>query len=1146
MKTKTIKLSVGLILSTTLGVSQSQGQVAPKEPDAEDETIVLSPFVVNAEEDTGYQATSVLSGSRLRTPLSEIAAPISVITSDFMRDTNSTTLRDLLVYTTNTEVGGFDGNYSGVDKSSNFSQSISLLSNANGPTRVRGLSSADLTRSFFPTLVPLDGYNTERIEISRGANAMLFGLGSPAGIINANLKTPSLTRDRYMFTTSVGRFGSFRNLVDIDESLFKDQLGVRIMLLDDDKKYKQKFTFNHDRRLFVAAKWASRKIGRTEINVDFERGLIDSSRPRPTPPVDRLSAWYDPNVLNKITKNPGNGDADVADPVITAHLDTAGRWFNRQAAVWADPNSSIQGGPGLPETMPGTGGVDPFQVWSAVANYASAANSPLHFLNRNFGLPTGVALNGLWKNQEILDSSVFDFYNYNLEGPNKGVWDDFDALNINLRQTFWSDSVGFELAHNREESDQTRFNQILHDEYGVMIDMITHLFDGSPNPNFGRPYFVGEAAGGTSAAERRGDRATAYAEFDFKRFTRPEGAISRIFGRHVLTGTYSKLESSSFATGFSGYGYTLDQNQYADDPNATGYPFWAGMHYLGDRIDHLNSPQGAHIRGVVTERVPKTTAQALIYDRRVDQWVNAPVTTIDWQNNRDLLYTSASKSRNEAKSLSLTWQSTILDGTVSGIVGWRRDTFKSFSPGALQRAPITNEVLPFDPAWTYNPTPSVEAEGSSRSWGVVVHTPRFIKKYYPRGLDINLAYNEGSNFRPSATTANAYGEAFPSPSGESEDMSAIVSAFDGKLVLRVTKYETSQLNDRSTFMVPFWIGNGIIRGMNGLRTTPVHEAIINKWFGFEPGDPNYLPLRASLSNPAQQNNVVPPLTAAEVAARNLWFSQRTREEWLRPVDPKLAETWSFVQNAAGTWSATTPANVGNVADTVSKGLEFELTYNPTKTWRIFATVAQQEASRAGLGADFADFVERNKGIWLDGNRIMATRTIEMDGFEDITHFNGFGANMVGLTTVNNLYVPYLIALSADGAPVDELREWRANVVTNYTFASGRFKGFSIGGAARWQSRSAIGFPAIYEPEADLYISDVRNPFYADAELDVDLTVSYTRKIVRDKVDWTIQLNVRDIFGSDALIPIQAQPDGSIASARIPQANLWTITNSFAY
>ena len=37
--------------------------------------------------------------------------------------------------------------------------------------------------------MPFDTYNTNRVDMVRGANSILFGLGSPAGIINTTLQS---------------------------------------------------------------------------------------------------------------------------------------------------------------------------------------------------------------------------------------------------------------------------------------------------------------------------------------------------------------------------------------------------------------------------------------------------------------------------------------------------------------------------------------------------------------------------------------------------------------------------------------------------------------------------------------------------------------------------------------------------------------------------------------------------------------------------------------------------------------------------------------------------------------------------------------------------------------------------------------------
>ncbi|MCM2275471.1 MAG: hypothetical protein NDI75_11850, partial [Candidatus Didemnitutus sp.] len=72
------------------------------------------------------------------------------------------------------------------------------------------------------------------------------------------------------------------------------------------------------------------------------------------------------------------------------------------------------------------------------------------------------------------------------------------------------------------------------------------------------------------------------------------------------------------------------------------------------------------------------------------------------------------------------------------------------------------------------------------------------------------------------------------------------------------------------------------------------------------------------------------------------------------------------------------------------------------------------------------------------------------------------------------------------------------------------------------------------------------PFYGDEDLDVDLWLRYARKLKNGKVRWSIQFNIRDVLGNDDLIAVTAQPNGQVASFRIPQPKQWTLTNTFAF
>ena len=49
------------------------------------------------------------------------------------------------------------------------------------------------------------------------------------------------------------------------------------------------------------------------------------------------------------------------------------------------------------------------------------------------------------------------------------------------------------------------------------------------------------------------------------------------------------------------------------------------------------------------------------------------------------------------------------------------------------------------------------------------------------------------------------------------------------------------------------------------------------------------------------------------------------------------------------------------------------------------------------------------------------------------------------------------ATALDNTVSNEQREWRYTAVTTYRFMEGRFRGFSIGGAGRWETSAATGY-----------------------------------------------------------------------------------------
>jgi hypothetical protein len=151
------------------------------------------------------------------------------------------------------------------------------------------------------------------------------------------------------------------------------------------------------------------------------------------------------------------------------------------------------------------------------------------------------------------------------------------------------------------------------------------------------------------------------------------------------------------------------------------------------------------------------------------------------------------------------------------------------------------------------------------------------------------------------------------------------------------------------------------------------------------------------------------------------------------------------------------------------------------------------------------------------------------------------------------------AAAADGAAVQELRKWRANVVANYDFQGERLKGFGVGTGVRWLDKAAVGYPVISlradltpvpagAPAllSDVRVSDVRHPFYGPEETRYDGWISYQRKILNGKIGMRMQLNVRNLFTHNELVPVTINPDGKVAVWSVAEGRKVTFSTRFSF
>ncbi|HEY0945233.1 MAG TPA: TonB-dependent receptor, partial [Opitutaceae bacterium] len=449
-------------------------------------------------------------------------------------------------------------------------------------------------------------------------------------------------------------------------------------------------------------------------------------------------------------------------------------------------------------------------------------------------------------------------------------------------------------------------------------------------------------------------------------------------------------------------------------------------------------------------------------------------------------------------------------------------------------------------------------EDDSTSYGVVVHLNKLIGDRDPLPINVSVSYNKSDNFQVTNTRRNVYGTPIANPTGETKDYGVLLSTKDGKFSLRAVKYETSVTNANAELSNPAGIGGTIAQGLR-FRNVFLYDLALYDWGSREsPQQRNTWGGPAgSFSFPTADSSItVEEGRAREDAAIRTW-----NEIQAYLTDKGFFEAWGFTPQPLSVltdrttyeanpgayvppdtsrvfaYVATAPQGFTVTADTESKGYEFELTANPLPNWRVAFNASKTEATRNTVGdADLTELID-----FLDSKLYNPDGTPSLAGA-----MPQFGNT--GLSINNNNYNPwhagYTLMKIQEGAAAPEIRKWRYNVVTNYMFTHGVLKGVGLGASYRWQDKVVIGYPVIQEGARFTY--DLSRPYYGPEEDAVDLWASYERKLT-DKIRWKIQLNVRNAFAKEELIPISVQPDGQTwASVRIAPNQEWFVTNTFSF
>ncbi len=1016
------------ILTTVFQLPALLAQTAVPAPTKADETLVLTPFEVSSAKDDGYAATETLAGTRMRTNLRDVGASLSILTPEFLRDLGVNSLEQALLYTPS--VDATEGDNTDINRASGSQMRFGTGQSFS----IRGFNTnagnQSISHDFFTALDPTDNYNLERITLSLGPNALLIGVGNPQGTAVTTTKRALLTRRRTEVQTQADTNGSRRVSIDHNQPLIGNKLAFRLNLLHDEARDFRKYEGKNQDRLTVsvtARPWADTKL--TFNHESYSLGVNASSlvwgfdasvlrwAAAGKPTVEFLPAGLTWTATRPYVDARGN-----PIPVARGVVDADGFV---DARTDFDPNLALNQSTGNQLTwIAGLNLANPmvntrYQGNLAVASFGGQASN--NYMSKDpwsaLGLSKSTNLNGgTWDHPS---------------SRQHGRWSQVLVEQKLLENLFLE--LGGNVALHQLNQDPNNFS-------AVTIDPNRYLPDGSPNPGYLVPYSENASMQYRPIKNRSAEyRATLSYELDLTKRHRWLGLhnfaglsqISRSDSEQDLTRVYNFATVGLPTTG----GWTSDAVSATNLLRTRVYFVNGNVPTMPDSIQVQNNL--ALLNG---------------YGKFVGATANeqAPI------NLGRQSFLGAIKSKFTAEALSLGWQARWFGGRLVTVVGYREDDTKSY--GIPTRRTVVVPSIPgaatdplkqyFDLAQNipYNDTPSIVADGISRTYGAVYHALGWL----------SFTYSRSNNFLPvsNATWVDALGRPAPNSAGQTIDYGVRLSLLQGKLSLGVNKFETSADNQARN-------ANASVGGTRNILTRLRANYKV-------PGDPYFADLLEANSYPVDTGNV--------------------------------SDTWSYV----------------------AEGYEMNLTYNPSRNWRV-ALSGSINTNELGdhlkaLGTYlYTDSKYQGLGTWK--KFAAELRKIEAGQASTIFALNPTSDTARTQAAADALYLEqqtaaqeklWLDEQAITGVTTARNGKYAFNGLVTRVFHEGRLKGWTVGGNYRWRSANTLGYERLRDaagaPTGNL---DVTRPLFGKELWDIGAMVSYQRRIF-GKVNLRTQLNIQNL------------------------------------
>ncbi len=241
-------------------------------------------------------------------------------------------------------------------------------------------------------------------------------------------------------------------------------------------------------------------------------------------------------------------------------------------------------------------------------------------------------------------------------------------------------------------------------------------------------------------------------------------------------------------------------------------------------------------------------------------------------------------------------------------------------------------------------------------------------------------------------------------------------------------------------------------------------------------------------------------------------------------DPKYS---TYPYNSIGTtWQ--------DAVSTTSEGWEFSLTARPLSNWRVSLN-----------GSKRGDNTTTERGPFI--TQYLAEYLPVIESHPEWQALNLPTLNIPVSQAVINLKNTLANFEKIRGSPSAQYASnWTLNLIQNYQF-TGALKGFSVGSTMNARGKAIGGF----QVDAN-NILDVTKPYYTSPTVIFGASISYRRKLFDGRINWNIQMNVRNLLDDYTVYPLYIvdsrdglhTPSKAVFNVREPRTYLITSTFNF--